>query len=105
MKSTAEQLKISIADYLEGELVSDIKHEYINGDVYAMAGTNRVHNIITGNICVALYNHLRDTPCRVFPSDMKVGIQTATEDFFYYPDLCMLAVKKLTMYISILNRN
>ncbi len=87
MKSTAEPLKINVADYLEGELISEIKHEYINGDVYAMAGAKRVHNLISGNLFAALHNHLRGTPCRVFASDMKVGIQTATEDYFYYPDL------------------
>ena len=87
MKSTAEQLKISITDYLEGELISEVKHEYINGDVYAMAGSKRAHNIVAGNVFASLHSFLRDTPCRVFPSDMKVGIQTATEDFFYYPDL------------------
>ncbi len=95
MKSTAEQLKISITDYLEGELVSEIKHEYINGDVYAMAGAKRAHNLVSMNLSVALYNHLQDTPCRVFPSDMKVGIQTVTEEFFYYPDLHVSCEKKV----------
>ena len=87
MKATAEQLKISITDYLEGELISDTKHEYINGDIFAMAGAKRAHNLISGNLFATLYQHLRGTPCRVFASDMKVGIQTATEDCFYYPDL------------------
>ena len=87
MKSTAEQLKISVTDYLEGELISEIKHEYVNGDVYSMAGAKRAHNIVSMNLSTALHNHLRGTPCRVFASDMKVAIQTATEDYFYYPDL------------------
>jgi len=87
MKATAEQLKISVTDYLEGELISEVKHEYINGDVYAMAGAKRAHNIVSGNMFAVLHHHLRGTPCRVFASDMKVGIQTATEDYFYYPDL------------------
>ncbi len=87
MKSTAEQLTISVTNYLEGELISEIKHEYINGEVYAMAGAKRAHNLISMNLSALLYNHLRGTPCRVFGSDMKVGIQTKTDDFFYYPDL------------------
>lgn len=87
MKPTAEQLNISITDYLEGELISEIKHEYINGDVFAMAGAKRAHNLVSGNIFAALYNHLRGTLCRVFASDMKVGIQTVTDDYFYYPAL------------------
>lgn len=87
MSNTAEKLKISIDDYLEGELISDIKHEYINGEVYAMAGAKRAHNIICMNLVAVLHPHLRGTPCRVFSSDMKVGILTATDDIFYYPDV------------------
>lgn len=87
MINTAEQLKISVDDYLQGELISDIKHEYINGEVYAMAGAKRAHNLISGNVFGALFNHLRGTPCRVYGSDMKVGILTNNDDFFYYPDL------------------
>jgi len=55
MKSTAEQLNINITDYLEGELISEIKHEYINGDVYAMAGAKRTHNLVSMNLSALLY--------------------------------------------------
>ena len=82
-----EQLKMSVDDYLQGELISEIKHEYINGQVYAMAGAKRARNIISGNLFGYLFNHLRGTSCRVFGSDMKVGILTKTNDCFYYPDL------------------
>jgi len=87
MLNTAAKLKISLEDYLEGELISDIKYEYINGAVYAMAGAKRAHNLISMNFVNLLFNHLRGTPCRVFGSDMKVGILTATDDIFYYPDV------------------
>jgi Uma2 family endonuclease len=87
MSKPAEKLKISIDDYLEGELISEIKHEYINGEVYAMAGAKRAHNLISMNLANLLFNHLRDTPCRVFVADMKVGVLTATDDIFYYPDV------------------
>jgi len=87
MKAVAEQLKINFTDYLEGELISEIKHEYINGDVYAMAGAKRAHNIISMNLSSMIHNHLRGTPFRVFASDMKVRILTDSDDCFYYPDL------------------
>ncbi len=87
MNNTAEQLKISVEDYLQGELISDIKHEYINGEVYAMAGAKRAHNIISMNVSALLHNHLRGTPCRTFVADMKVGIRTLRDDYFYYPDV------------------
>jgi len=88
MKSnTATRAKISIEEYLQGELVSDIKYEYVNGEVYAMAGAKRPHNIISMNLSVLIGSHLRGTPCQAYNSDMKVGILTDTDDYFYYPDL------------------
>lgn len=83
----AEKLSISVADYLQGELVSDIKHEYINGEVYAMAGAKRSHNVISMNLAGLVFTHLRGTSCRVFNSDMKVHVQTAHDYCFFYPDL------------------
>jgi Uma2 family endonuclease len=83
----AEKLKTSVADYLQGELVSDVKYEYINGEAYAMSGAKRSHNIISMNLSGLIFTHLRNTPCRVFNSDMKVRIQTAEDDCFFYPDL------------------
>lgn len=83
----AENLKLSVADYLQGELVSEVKYEYINGEVYAMSGAKRAHNIISMNLSGLVFAHLRNTPCRVFNSDMKVRVQTAEDDCFFYPDL------------------
>lgn len=85
--NAAKNLKLSVEDYLAGELISDIKYEYVNGEVYAMAGARRAHNIISTNLVALLHPHLRGTPCRVFGSDMKVGVLTATDDIFYYPDV------------------
>jgi Uma2 family endonuclease len=84
---TAKNLKISIDDYLQGELISDIKYEYINGEIFAMAGARRAHNLIAGNIFADLHVHLRGTPCQAFTSDMKVGVLTQFDDIFYYPDV------------------
>jgi Uma2 family endonuclease len=62
---------LSAEDYLEGELHSEIRHEYIGGVVYAMAGTSDAHNLISLNFVAALHPHLRDSPCRVFMSDVS----------------------------------
>ncbi|NOQ36049.1 MAG: Uma2 family endonuclease [Methylococcaceae bacterium] len=85
--NTAEQLKISVDDYLQGELISEIKYEYINGEVYAMSGARRAHNIISMTLSRLLGNHLHGSACQVYGSDMKVGILTNTDDFFYYADV------------------
>ncbi len=76
--------KISVEDYLEGEKVSQIRHEYIDGEVYAMAGASSNHNIITGNLFGNLWNHLRNSDCQPFTENMKFQIDETT---FYYPDV------------------
>lgn len=75
---------VSIEDYLEGEKDSPVRHEYIDGVVYAMAGASDRHNRIAGNLYNRLDNHLDDDPCEPFISDMKVW---ANETVFYYPDV------------------
>ena len=74
---------ISEQAYLDGELFSDIKHEYIDGDVYAMSGASANHNRIAGNVQAALHSHLANTPCDVFAPDMKVKAGSN----FFYPDV------------------
>lgn len=76
-------LAISEADYLAGEKISDIKHEYIDGDVYAMSGASANHNRIAGNIFTALNVHLRNNPCQPYTSDMKLKIDSK----YFYPDV------------------
>src|SRR4051794_40148107 len=76
---------ISPEEYLEGERSSDIRHEYIDGAVYAMAGASLDHNRIAGNIFGELWNHLRGGPCEVFQNDMKVKVSPEST-LFYYPD-------------------
>lgn len=74
---------LPIQDYLEGELVSTIKHEYIDGQVYAMAGASSSHNRIVANALGELRFALKGTPCEAFASDMKVRVL----DDFFYPDV------------------
>lgn len=74
-------------DYLIEEQHNFIKHEYINGAVYAMAGASEAHNLLAGNIFFHLFRHLRGSPCNVFMSDMKVQVKTASTECFYYPDI------------------
>jgi Uma2 family endonuclease len=76
--------KISIEDYLEGETVSQIKHEYVNGEVYAMAGASDKHYRISMNLATKLDSHLSDATRETFMVDMKLK---ANEETFYYPDV------------------
>jgi Uma2 family endonuclease len=74
---------ISVEDYLTGELSSDIKHELIDGCVYAMAGASANHERISGNVYRKFGNHLENMPCEPFGSDMKLRINSN----FFYPDV------------------
>jgi Uma2 family endonuclease len=74
-------------DYLEIEHVSPIKHEYIQGQMVAMAGASKAHVIITGNLSALLVNHLRGTGCIAYITDMKVRLPLL--NLFYYPDLAV----------------
>jgi len=80
--------KISVADYLEGEKGSQTKHEYIDGEVYAMAGTSKSHNRIIGNLLEQLRNHLRGSGCEPFFVDIKVRVEKMNR--FYYPDVVVV---------------
>src|SRR5688572_16301077 len=77
---------ISIDDYLAGELVSPIKHEYLGRFVYAMAGARNARNLIAGNIFASLHTRLRGNKCRPFNSDTKIRVQLPWQVRFYYPD-------------------
>ena len=83
---------ISEQEYLAGELHSNIKHEYIGGQVYAMAGVSKNHERITGNIFRHVGNHLEGSPCEPFASDLKVK---AGADFFY-PDVMVVCDDQTT---------
>lgn len=74
-------------EYLEGEQLAEVKHEYFDGQVYAMAGASDGHELVAGNIFAALLAHLRGKGCRVFKSDMKLRLQFRGKTLHYYPDI------------------
>jgi Uma2 family endonuclease len=85
--SAAPKLElISIDDYLAGELVAPVKHEYLGGFVYAMSGARNAHNLIAGNVFGALHTRLRGKKCRPYNSDTKIRVRLPLQVRFYYPD-------------------
>lgn len=100
MVEHAHALPVSVADYLEGELRSQVRHEYVEGRVYAMVGASGSHNIICLNLATTLHTHLRGGPCQVFMADMKLHVQVGTGERFYYPDLqvCCDPADRATYY-------
>ena len=89
--SSAEKIqRVSVEDYVAGELVSTIKHEYIDGVLYAMAGARNVHNLIATNVLGSLHPMLRGGSCRPYNSDTKIRIRLSTHTRFYYPDASVI---------------
>ena len=74
---------ISEVEYLAGEKIADIKHEYIDGEVFAMAGASASHNRISLNVARKFGNHLENKPCQPYISDMKVKVGSK----YFYPDV------------------
>jgi Uma2 family endonuclease len=85
MIAQPDRAYISPEDYLAAEAAAIVKHEYHDGEVFAMAGASSAHVIITDNLTGLLLAHTRGTGCRPFSSEMKVRIESANR--FYYPDL------------------
>ncbi len=78
---------LSVEDYLVGEDGSEIRHEYVDGIAYAMAGASVNHNQITANMLTSLMLHLRGQECRPFSSDLLVK---TGKDRYRYPDVVVV---------------
>lgn len=75
---------IPVEEYLEGEKASPVKHEYVHGRVFALAGTSDVHNRISINLVVGLDAASTEKGCQLFTTDLKLSI---FGERYYYPDL------------------
>lgn len=87
MEAVLKTAFLSVDDYLSGEEVSNVRHEYVAGVVYAKAGGSDAHNTIALNLVERLRPRLRGGPCRLFAFDMKVRLLHDGRDIFYYPDV------------------
>lgn len=85
MNLPAHQHRFDAQAYLDWEAEQAQKHEYFDGEVFAMAGASDAHVTIAGNLYMALRNHLRGGPCSVFISDMKLRVEE--DNAFFYPDV------------------
>lgn len=77
--------KFDAAAYLAWEAEQTERHEFVDGEIYAMTGARDAHNRVALNVAFALRGALRGTPCRIFVSDMKLHI--ASTDAYVYPDV------------------
>lgn len=79
---------ISFDEYLAGERDVDFRSEFVDGQIYAMAGASETHNTLSASFFLAIGNYLTDT-CRAWQSDMKVIGNNEGKDFAYYPDIML----------------
>ena len=87
--------KISIKEYLEMENASPEKHEYYQGEVFAMSGAKIPHVIITDNILTALKQKLKAKLCQPFGSDLRIHVEANT--LFTYPDISIVCGDVITL--------
>ena len=83
----AHNIKMSEADYLAQEALALAKSEFVNGEIFAMAGASREHNQITSNLVIGLGSQLLARPCSIYASDMKVRTRSQTISKYSYPDI------------------
>ena len=82
----AEQKAVfAAADYLTWEASQTERHEFIDGDVFAMAGAEDRHVTVCGNFYIALRQYLSGTPCRTYMAEMKLNVASANQ--YFYPDV------------------
>lgn len=85
MALAEDRQKFDAATYLAWEAEQTERHEFVDGEIYAMTGARDAHNRVALNVAFALRGALRGTPCRIFVSDMKLHI--ASTDAYVYPDV------------------
>ena len=87
MGNAAKKLMTAI-EYLEFERNSLEKHEFYNGEIYAMAGAKERHNLIVSNLIASFHSKFKNKPCVVYPSDMRVVIDEYNH--YTYPDVTLV---------------
>jgi len=91
MGYAARKAEMTAEEFLAWETVQTERHDLVDGVPYAMAGAEARHNTVSLNVAVALHQHLSDTPCNTFMSDMKVA--AADDRSFFYPDVTVTCSK------------
>ena len=86
--STLPKMRLTPEEYLEIERKAEYKSEYYGGEMYAMSGAKKAHNVLAFNLAGILYGQLRRRPCQAYGSDMRVRV-TAT-GLYTYPDISVV---------------
>ena len=85
MGRAAQTPIFSAADYLAWEAAQPERHEFVDGEVFAMAGAEDRHVTVAGNLYITLRQHLSGSACRTYMSDMRLHVAAANS--YFYPDV------------------
>lgn len=77
-----------LAEYLAMERGSSIRHEFLDGEIFAMAGGTPEHAALAAAVIGQLHAQLRGKPCRVYTSDLRIGVQES--GLLTYPDVSVI---------------
>jgi Uma2 family endonuclease len=88
MSTAATKRRFTPQEYLALERKSETRNEYHDGEIFAMSGASREHNLIAGNLIRDIGNQLEDRPCESYPSDMRVWIEAT--GLYTYPDVVVV---------------
>jgi Uma2 family endonuclease len=91
MKAMQQSSRMLFDAFLEWVAGQELKHEYIDGQIYAMAGAQVAHVRVCGNLHAEFRNHLRGSPCASYASDLMVRVEAANCGF--YPDVLVTCEK------------
>lgn len=86
--SAIPKTKLTPEEYLDFERKSEERHEYFNGEIFAMSGAKRNHNKIVGNLSGLIWQHLKGKDCEFYPADMRVFVPET--GLYTYPDLVVV---------------
>jgi len=87
MVALPQKMRMSESEYLEFERKNETKHEFMDGEVFAMTGASRAHNLISIQTAALLINQLRGKNCEVYAADMRVKISSKK---YLYPDVSVV---------------
>ena len=92
MGHAALHLPMTADEFMAWDATQTIKHEYVDGELFAMAGADKAHVTLTGNVYTALRQHLRGSPCRTYMLDTKLRVEAA--NCYFYPDVLVTCSKE-----------
>jgi len=88
----AQKLAMTAAEFLAWDATQTVRHEFVRGEVFAMAGATEAHVTVALNVAMSLRQQLAGTPCRTFITDMKLLVEATGN--FYYPDVMVTCSAK-----------